>query len=381
MDNKILVYVDQDNDGTVEWLREEKVDFILNTAKECQGIGFAYDTMFSRATTDLVVAFHADMILGLLADKYMYDAHQRGTVVCATRIEPPIHPPGPEKITMDLGNWPEQFNWDEFDKFVTVNSTKDSPLNKVTSGMFAPWLIDRRDHLGHDPMFKSVYEDADLFRRFVLSGYKLKQVWQGLVYHFTCRGGQFEHAVFDIDLNFKSRSPQWEHNNLVSFREYVRKWGGPFREYGPCEPRPNIKYNIGLKVEGSTHRINVNQIEPHFDQLVVPQWQATQYYIKDEQTRSRFNLAAKFVDQLTTDIQVVINTDHSQAMTLLAHFVDNVEQIVSELPLSQPVMLQEQEGSYLVIVKNKARECQPMLNLTSVSLSHPTTISTTLRTS
>jgi len=57
----------------------------------------------------------------------------------------------------------------------------------VTSSMFAPWLIHKQDHLGHDPIFLSVFEDADLFRRFKLANYSTIQSWSSYVYHLTCR--------------------------------------------------------------------------------------------------------------------------------------------------------------------------------------------------
>ena len=40
-----------------------------------------------------------------------------GKVVSATRIEPPLHPDGPEKILEDFGIEPEEFKEHEFLKF------------------------------------------------------------------------------------------------------------------------------------------------------------------------------------------------------------------------------------------------------------------------
>ena len=51
--NEILVYVDQDNDGTVEWLETQEVKFIKNASTELRGIGHAYDTMFKEADREL----------------------------------------------------------------------------------------------------------------------------------------------------------------------------------------------------------------------------------------------------------------------------------------------------------------------------------------
>ena len=129
--------------------------------------------------------------------------------------------------------WPEDIKWEEFNTFVATQAKANE--GKLGKTSFAPWLIDRRDHLGHDPIFLSVFEDADLFRRFVLAGYEMIQSWSSMVYHLTCRGGQFAGAEKVED--FQKKDEKWLRNNEISMIEYVRKWGGLFKENGPCEPR------------------------------------------------------------------------------------------------------------------------------------------------
>jgi glycosyltransferase involved in cell wall biosynthesis len=319
--NNILVFVDQDIDGTVEWLKANNITYILNQEKECKGIGYAYDTMFKASTTDLVVAFHADMILGPDADKYLVQEHKRGSVVCATRIEPPLHPPGPEKIVKDFGMWPEDIKWEEFNKFVKTESKANE--NRLGKTSFAPWLIDRRDHLGHDPIFLSVFEDADLFRRFVLAGYKMLQSWSSLVYHLTCRGGQFAGAEKLED--FQKKDEKWMYNNQVSMMEYIRKWGGFFKEYGPCEPKPNRKYSLGLEVEGENQDLLV--YEPFFDQINTTVDPAS--YIQVTQPLSSFDIKAKFVTTLTTDI--IIKYKYSvDTLQEFSYIINNIEDLLEE---------------------------------------------------
>jgi glycosyltransferase involved in cell wall biosynthesis len=320
--NDILVYVDQDNDGTVEWLKENNIDHIVNTDPAPKGIGYAYDTMFAAAKTDLVVAFHADMILGQDADLHLVKHHKRGNVVCSTRIEPPLHPPGPEKIVKDFGLWPEDLDWNAFDRFVRdqIEQKKDV----YTNGLFAPWLIHKEDHLGHDEIFLSVYEDADLFRRFKLAGYDTIQSWSSYVYHLTCRGGQFEHAKEDKD--FSTKSQDWEIKNYYSLLEYIRKWGGMFKEDGPCVPKPNKKYDIGLEITNCTDEIL--NIEPFVNNLSVDI--EAQYYIEVTQPISKFDIASKFVSALTNDI--VIKLDVSIAdLQEFNYLVYNIEDILEEI--------------------------------------------------
>lgn len=299
-ENEILVYVDQDEDGTVDWLKENGVTYVKNPDPEPKGIGHAYDTMFKAAKHDLVVAFHADMVLGHHADKWMKYYKKKDNVVCATRVEPPLHPPGSEKIVVDFGTWPEDFNLEEFNEEVKAFTNNF----RLTKGMFAPWMIDKSQHLGHDPIFKSVYEDADLFRRFVLAGYKMVQTWDAVVYHFTCRGGQFAGAEKMED--FQKKDEKWMSNNMLSMREYIRKWGGLFREYGPCEPKPNKKYDVSLTISDSNN-IKIEQlyaIEPFFDYISVSEELANEYVGKF-QIETSFDLKSK-LSKSTSDIDIEV---------------------------------------------------------------------------
>jgi glycosyltransferase involved in cell wall biosynthesis len=320
--NEVLVFVDQDNDGTVEWLEENNIRYILNTESECKGIGYAYDTMFKEAKFDLVVAFHADMILGIDADLYLMNHYKPQSVVCSTRIEPPLHPPGPEKIVQDFGLWPEEIKWDDFNQFVVKTSKENE--TKTTKSSFAPWLINRNDHLGHDPIFLSVFEDADLFRRFKLAGYETIQVWSSLVYHLTCRGGQFEHANETKDFQVKSEA--WQYKNQVSLLEYIRKWGGMFKEYGPCEPRPNRKYNIGIQIKNCD--LSILNTEPYFDNMSVD----CDYkpYVDHMQPLSKFDLTSKFTKTLNNDIVVEFDLQLGNTEEL-NYIIANIEDIMDQI--------------------------------------------------
>lgn len=296
-DNEILVYVDQDNDGTCEWLDEQNIKFIINGDIEPQGIGHAYDTMFKEAKFDYVIAFHADMILGPRADLHMITIKTDNNIVCATRIEPPLHPPGREKIVQDFGMWPEDLKLDEFNKFVLEN--KDG---KITKSIFAPWLIHRDQHLGHDSIFKSVFEDADLFRRFKLYGYDLVQSWAAMVYHLTCRGGQFAHAEKMED--FQRKSEDWNKNNIISMYEYIRKWGAFIKHSDTLDPIPNIKYNIGVEIKNCKSE-QILSIEPYFDHLKVDiDYNSYCEYI---QSYTSFDIKSKFVNELSDDIILTAN--------------------------------------------------------------------------
>lgn len=288
--NNILVFVDQDNDGTENWLKSKNIDYISNNEAHCKGIGYAYDTMFRSATTDYVVAFHADMILGKNGDLNLLKHSSDKTIVCSTRIEPKLHPESPEKITIDLGLWPEDFQEDNFNYY--VNSFLQKNNNKINNGVFAPWLIKKSEHINHDSIFLSVFEDCDLFLRYKIAGFNFIQSLDSIVYHLTCRGGQFEHASETIDLNTKS--DDWKHKSNISHREFIRKWGSNYKHTEFLEPIIIHKYGVGLVVNNCNLEL-LRTLEPWCDKIYIEDGYGmiTTNYIDEEQKNTKFDLSRR----------------------------------------------------------------------------------------
>ena len=104
---------------------------------------------------------------------------------------------------------------------------------------------------GHDPVMKSAREDSDIFNRFVLNGMDLIQVRDGLVYHLTCRGGQFEHGVLTQDHSQKSKD--WQRLMENSTWDYVRKWGCFVEHDQYLMPIIKPKYDIGFVLTNSSY--------------------------------------------------------------------------------------------------------------------------------
>jgi hypothetical protein len=208
------------------------------------------------------------MLAGKDMDLNLYKNWQKGIVVSATRIEPPLHPSDPAKIVENFGLWPEEdvkdgFMKQRFNDFVEHNLDND----RTTKGVFAPWLIHREDFLsvgGHDPIMKSHSEDRDLFNRFLLNGYDFIQPWNALVYHLTCRGGQFEHATQTDDL--AKKSDDWNNLAFRQTREFIRKWGTTplYDEYQ--YPMVIPKYDIALVLENAREDV-VGYLEPYFSTI------------------------------------------------------------------------------------------------------------------
>jgi glycosyltransferase involved in cell wall biosynthesis len=223
-DHDIIIFVDSDEDGTIEWLNQVKdkynISYYVNPdlGNSLYGIGKAYDFCIDKSTTNIFMIFHADMMLGKHADLKAYNHLKPKTVVCSTRIEPPIHPNAGEKILIDFGMWPEEFKEKEFNEY--VNSQLGE--TKTTEGIFAPWMMYKSEFLeilgGHDPIMHSCREDSDLFNRMLLAEFKFIQPWNSLVYHLTGRGA----GSFDGD---PERHNKWKEDMNKSTLEFIRKWG------------------------------------------------------------------------------------------------------------------------------------------------------------
>jgi glycosyltransferase involved in cell wall biosynthesis len=291
-DHEIIIFVDSDEDGTVEWLEQVKDKYNLkyfvnpNLGKSLFGIGKAYDYCIEHSTTDVFMIFHADMMLGKDADLKAYQYLKSKTVVCATRIEPPLHPNNGEKILIDFGMYPEEFKQDEFNQYVEEHSNDD----KITNGIFAPWMMYKQEFLemgGHDPIMHSCREDSDVFNRMKLNGFEFIQPWNSLVYHLTGRGA----GSFYGD---KARHDQWRKDMDKSTLEFIRKWGSNVNHTALMEPIVTPKYNIAYVVKKCNLEL-LGVLEPWCDRIYIEDDMQvlTSHYMDQEQKNTSFDLSKR----------------------------------------------------------------------------------------
>jgi len=301
---EVCVADDFSDDGTWEWcqeIMEQDPHFkaIRNEGPTRLGHTILYDKLVNEvASHDMCMIYHADMYLcpGALdaIEKHMYttvDAGDNGkrwknekTIVSLTRIEPPLHPPGPEKIFIDWGaTEPEDFNEEKFLTWFKNDLEKKEP----TEGIFAPWAFWKSDFQeigGHDPLYApQSKEDSDIFNRFQLNGIKFVQTWEGYVYHMTCRGSRFNPTLTTPGTN----SNEWEAQNIRSTRNFIRKWGHFCKHDALMKPIIPPKYDIGFIIKNCNQQI-LEVLEP---------WCSTLYtdcdyrdYISKEQSNTKFDL-------------------------------------------------------------------------------------------
>ena len=306
----ILVLNDASTDGTQEWidsLYDEDLIVYHNPGPDRIGIVGMFDKGIEIARTEIIFAFHADMVAAPDLDKHILKHLKKGTVVSATRVEPPLHPDGPEKILMDFGIEVEDFDYDKFCNWVTKPIDSEGGYQPkhdklVTEGIFAPWCMYKEDFLavgGHDELFApQSKEDSDLFNRFVLNGYKVLQTWEGLVYHFTSRGSRFnKHAGGGAGKN----SEEWLYTTTKNMRNFIRKWGTPVRHDSLMKPIIAPKYDIGIILKAKDASTSGINSRPGMEMLrILEPWCSTIYtdldvleYITLEQSYTSIDLKEK----------------------------------------------------------------------------------------
>ena len=166
----IVILDDASTDGTNDWVSSINKPNIIsyrNGGPDRVGHTVLYDIGIKLATTPIVTILHSDMVVTKNYVENMLKNLKPLSVVSATRIEPPLHPPGPEKYVKNFGMEPEEFQlqYEEFEKFVAEKELENK--DKVTNGIFAPWMLYKEDFAqigGHDLLFAPMeLEDSDIF--------------------------------------------------------------------------------------------------------------------------------------------------------------------------------------------------------------------------
>jgi glycosyltransferase involved in cell wall biosynthesis len=304
----IILLDDASTDNTWEWIQQliktdEKVIGYLNESKERIGHTVLYDLGVKIVTTEIISILHSDMVITKNYVENILKHLKPNTVVSATRIEPPLHPPGPEKIVFNFGMEPEEFAVKSFTHFV---SEKEKEYKDLTSeGIFAPWTMYKKDFIaigGHDLLFAPMeLEDSDIFNRMYLAGYKFIQSRDAFVYHMTCRGSRFKDGIEiekeiplpDGTIWYKPKDSQ-EYLDLRNkkFREWWRKWHTNVLHDANMKPIVPGKYETAFVI----HNCNLSlleALEPWCDRIYVDEVfeiGRAQDYIEIERSNTMFDL-------------------------------------------------------------------------------------------
>jgi glycosyltransferase involved in cell wall biosynthesis len=344
----ICVADDFSNDGTWEWCedmmkKDPNFKAIRNEGPKRLGHTILYDELVEIADTPIIGIYHADMYLCPGALESVIEHIKPMHIVSLTRIEPPLHPDGPEKILMDFGIEPEEFVKLEDELLHQIPSLKQG---RTTEGIFAPWFMFKEDFIstgGHDPLFApQSKEDTDIFNRFHLNGYKFIQTWDGFVYHMTCRGSRFADGAKrnpNGEVFMKNRETnEWLTQNNRSTRNFLRKWGHYCKHDSLMKPIVPPKYNTEFIVTNGNIRL-LEMLEPWCDTITmdIPQPEIDTY-IKKEQVDTQFDLSKRINQNTASDIQISFDgnklTEYSfKLITELSSIIESSEIEVGEFEL------------------------------------------------
>jgi GT2 family glycosyltransferase len=294
---EIIILDDGSDDGTIDYLTAQtKLDDNLrtwvNTTGNIFGHTSTYDMGIKMAKNPIVTIFHSDMICAKNYLENMLKHYEPKTVVCATRIEPTgIYPEGKEKILKPFGIEFHEFKKKEFTSFVSQEQVDSK--DQTSNGIFAPWLVSKEDFLaigGHDAKSFAPYpeEDADLFLRFHLAGYKLIQSRDSLVFHFISRGHRSwaKNGVGKDDDMFKF------YQNRAR-RNYLRKWHKWMMFDENHHPIAHPVYNIGFVITDVTSEDFLHFIETWATNIFIDNTICGDRYIAKEQPTTKIDLSTR----------------------------------------------------------------------------------------
>jgi len=334
----VCVADDFSNDGTWEWCQEmmesdPNFKAIRNEGPTRLGHTILYDRLVNEvATTPIVGIYHADMYLCPGALESVLEHIKPLSVVSLTRIEPPLHPDGPEKILLDFGIEPEEFVELEDKLLEQLPSLKQGT---TTEGIFAPWFMFKEDFTsigGHDPLFApQSKEDTDIFNRFHLNGYKFVQTWDGFVYHMTCRGSRFADGAKrnpNGEVFMKNRETnEWLTQNNRSTRNFLRKWGHYCKHDKLMKPIVPHKYDIEFRIFNANSVI-LKSLEPWCSNIHVDVSQdVIDNYIKEEQPDTDYDLTKRInVDGVDSDI--IVRMDATRMTQNSFNFIQQLSEIL-----------------------------------------------------
>jgi glycosyltransferase involved in cell wall biosynthesis len=332
---EICVADDFSNDGTWEWCQKRMKEdshfkAIRNEGPTRLGHTILYDRLINEvATHDIAMIYHADMYLcpGALdaIEKYI----QPRKIVSLTRIEPPLHPPGPEKILRNFGTEPEDFPEEGFLEWFAKEQVR--LVDKTTEGIFAPWAFYREDFQkigGHDPLYApQSKEDSDIFNRFMLDGVSFVQTWEGCVYHMTCRGSRYNPTITTVG----KESDEWLKQNERSTRNFIRKWGH-FVQHDPLmKPVIAPKYNIGIILDAGRSNL-LTLLEPWCDTIYIKNYDLiASEYITREQPNTSYSLSERIKPyDNEKNCEILLEVDGDVFMSEDFQIIQQLPQIIKQ---------------------------------------------------
>jgi glycosyltransferase involved in cell wall biosynthesis len=378
-EHEIIVFIDSDNENTFEWLLEQKLQFknlrvLKNILPVCYGYARNINEMFKFASHEIVSYLQSDMVISKDYDEYVLKHVKPNMVLSSTRIEPPLHGPGPEKHTMNFGLAPSEFKYEEF-----LQYCKENRQENLTEYFFAPFTMYKdvwNSIGGHDTLFRRSREDSDVLNRLILSGVEIVQTWEALVYHFTCTSSRGKGWFDKSNKEAQLRARMQEQADEVEMTRMFRKWGG-FSHGKPFDYHYNIVANIEFDsanlmllpiVETFFNKVGVTNKDA-YDYLVnadehkyanellnfsQEDWDSYSYLYNTQNLEDRFMLGEVQGDIiLTFKLSQINQKNYNEVLQNLQHIIHNAEEGDWEV------------GGLILSIKNKTNNIKDKIKITN----------------
>lgn len=185
--HQIIVHVNDGSDGTLEWVREQGLDY--THSPENVGVCLAMNMMRSKVKTDYICFINDDMYALPKWDEALYDEIRRlpdnRFFLSATTIQP--HTAGDSIINADYGDTIESFQEDKL-----LNEYMSYKLNDWMGATLPPNIVHRDiwDLVGGYSVELSpgMYSDPDFTAKLWLCGIRfMKGISASRVYHFETK--------------------------------------------------------------------------------------------------------------------------------------------------------------------------------------------------
>lgn len=292
--HEILIFIDNDNQGTYEYLKSIKKDYydlkiITHKLPPCIGYSRNNNLLVELAKYEIVSYLQSDMVISPHYDTDILKEIEPNTILSATRVEPPLHGESPTTITKNFGTDPLKFSLNEWNKY-SLTIKKDNTLNYF----FAPITFYRSVWLdlgGYDTLFRRSREDSDLVQRCLHKGIKLKQTFNAVVYHFTCTSSRGKDWFKKDNQKSQERVILQQQADQIELKRFIRKWGGFNHGESKLE-----KFDVDLKIINSKNLpidfiINV---EPLFSKVWIDDFEIINNLI--QLTSQEHNIANKLLN-------------------------------------------------------------------------------------
>jgi GT2 family glycosyltransferase len=251
--NPLLIFSENSEDGTVEWLQENKdkynFKYVYHKVRDengLRGIGGSMNMLASLVTTEYINFIHADMYVAENQDLELFklfNKQDKPLVASSYRIEPcvfdSINRPGTFKTNI-FGDTFENFEEQLFLEFSKEFSALNNTTYRKAEGV--SFMIRKKDWDfigGNDPIFNPLsFDDMDLFIRMQNANFHFIQTSKSVVFHF---GSRSANGHFPTDTFKRSdRQKFYEERNAKLF---IDKWGErpEFDEVGFIKPIKKVK--------------------------------------------------------------------------------------------------------------------------------------------